>query len=75
MSSKQQYKGYLTRLKAEIKKLKDENEVLQKQVFRLKMQPKELNMPVVITRFSFKNFMLGFMVGGIFCLTILYLLL
>ena len=75
MSSKQQYKEYSTRLKAEIKKLKDENELLQKQVFRLKMQPKELNMPVVTTRFSFINFMLGFMVGGIFCMTILYLLL
>lgn len=29
----------------------------------------------VTTRFSFINFMLGFMVGGIFCLAILYILL
>jgi len=72
MSSKQQYKEYSTRLKSEIRKLKDENEILQKQVFRLKMQPKELNMRVVTTRFSFINFMLGFMVGDIFCLAILY---
>ena len=47
MSSKQQFKEYSTRLKAEIKTLKAENEILQKQVFRLKMQPKELNLPVV----------------------------
>lgn len=73
MSSKQQYKEYSTRLKAEIRTLKEENEQLQKQVFRLKMQPKELNMPVVTTSFNFKNFMLGFMVGGVFCLIILYL--
>ena len=75
MSSKQQYKEYTSRLKSEIKKIKAEKEILQKQVFRLKMQPKELNLPVVTTRFDFKNFMLGFMVGGMFCLTILYLLL
>ena len=30
------------------------------------------NLQNVTTRFSFINFMLGFMVGGIFCLTILY---
>ena len=36
---------------------------------------KNLTIPRVTTRFSFVNFMLGFMVGGVFCLTILYLLL
>lgn len=63
MSSKQQYKDYSTRLKAEIKTLKAENEQLQKQVFRLKMQPKELNMPVVNSRFNWNHFFAGYGVG------------
>ena len=67
MSSKQQFKEYSTRLKTEIKKLKAENEALNKQVFRLKMQPKELNLPVV-TNWRFwndnrNNRIVGFVVG------------
>ena len=75
MSSKQQYKDYTNRLKAEIKKIKAEKEILQKQVFRLKMQPKELKLPVVTNRFSYKSFMAGFMVGGLIVLLMLQILL
>lgn len=43
--------------------------------FGYKRAVKNLTIPRVTTRFSFINFMLGFMVGGVFCLTILYLML
>lgn len=43
--------------------------------FGYKSAVKNLTIPRVTTRFSFINFMLGFMVGGIFCMAILYLLL
>jgi len=39
------------------------------------MAVKNLTIQNVTTRFSFINFMLGFMVGGIFCLAILYFML
>jgi len=41
--------------------------------FGYKRAVKNLNIQNVTTRFSLINFMLGFMVGGIFCLAILYL--
>jgi hypothetical protein len=43
--------------------------------FGYKRAVKNLTIQNVTTRFSFINFMLGFMVGGIFCLAILYFML